>query len=153
MRVNGALRRFPLSCRNPQFVANADRRDSQHAIQSAYIALYKRFNLVGLGRNLAHLQCAGKRAEQSPSDCRDHVIEGRWQFLVRLDTVKGLDRPVHAEANRLRKRFDPCVPERPFDALEANLARVNLVGHGRMVYHGAAADLLAAAFALLAFSA
>jgi len=101
-----ALSLFPHACRDGQRVTHADTGDPENLVDGFDIALDGGSNLVGWGRNVAHLQCACKGAKQSSTDGGHHMVQGGRHVLFGLDTVEGLDSAVHAEPNRCIEAFE-----------------------------------------------
>jgi hypothetical protein len=86
------------------------------------------------GRDLARFQRAPEGAGESAGRRRDHVVErGRVGLLLgHVDPVVAGDRAVDAEQDRLRLGRQVRAPERPADALDAD---VRGVGDGGRFAH------------------
>jgi hypothetical protein len=86
--------------------------------------------------DLARLQRAAKRAEQSTRGCRDNVIERRGvRFGERggIDLVVVRDGAVDAECDRLRFTRQTRDAQRSLDAIDVSPRCVDHFRHGRIV--------------------
>jgi hypothetical protein len=125
VRRKSALGGFAFSGRNPYFVADAYPRDPKDTVDCLNIPLNVRTKLVRLGGNLAHLQRARKRAEQSTGNGGNHVVESRRHLFCRLYTVEFLDSAMNAISDGFTKMLDVCVSNRTFYLFDTNVTGVN----------------------------
>ena len=126
----------PHAARDGQRVANADANDLEHLLDRFDVALDGGLDGLGCRRNIAHLQCAGKGAEQSSTDGSNNMVQGRGHFLFGFDPVKVLDASVHAETDGRIEPFQERLAEWSLHPLDSQPTRMNDISHCSLPFHG-----------------
>ena len=130
MLLERAIRLRLLVRRNPQVVGYTDIGDLDCAFGFGDIAFDRGCQIIGERNDLARCQRAGKGAEQSSTDRRDHVVErGRVLFLG-LHAVEFRDAAVHAVGDGFVKVLDERVPYWRHFLDDVDVAGVDDVSHG-----------------------
>jgi len=125
------LDRLTLVLGGPQAIVHADALDHERVAVEFNLAACLSGQLVSRGIDLARVQRACKRAEQSSAGRCDDVVKGRrvGRIVVRRNLVMRGDLGVHAEHNRCILRWQKGVADGTIDAFDSNPRRIgDIVG-------------------------